>query len=472
MRAIARRRCAAPRFIAPAVAPGGDRARPALHPANFSRHEDRISCSPHGTYGERGNAAPQPTRMLLGLLVAGTLAILCGCAREEATEGADGAAVAESYERGPHRGRWLEDGDFALELTIFEDGVPPEFRAFLYENDKPVDPAGAEVEVILRRLGDRMDRIRFTPRGDYLLGDQEVYEPHSFDVEILVRRKGGEHRFQYASYENRIRLEADQLSAAGLSVDTAGSATIREEIALNGKIAPIAESLGRAMPRFPGIVRSVHAQLGSAVERGDLLVVVESNAGLNPFELRAPLAGTVIAKDVSLGEVVSSDRTLFEIADLSRVRVDLDVFRRDFGRLRRGQRVVVDAGDGSPRLETVLDYLSPVGSATTQSLVARAVLPNPDRSWRPGLFVTAVVEVAAQSVPVAVRADAIQRLRDWDVVFITAGDDFEAQPVELGRRDAAHVEIVSGLAAGQRYVSSGSFVLKADIGKSGASHDH
>jgi cobalt-zinc-cadmium efflux system membrane fusion protein len=75
-------------------------------------------------------------------------------------------------------------------------------------------------------------------------------------------------------------------------------------------------------------------------------------------------------------------------------------------------------------------------------------------------------------VPVAVDADAIQRIRDRDVVFIAAGDVFEAQPIELGRRDAERVEVVSGLAPGQLYVTSGSFILKAEAGKSGAAHDH
>jgi cobalt-zinc-cadmium efflux system membrane fusion protein len=200
--------------------------------------------------------------------------------------------------------------------------------------------------------------------------------------------------------------------------------------------------------------------------------VIESNESLHPFELRAPLAGSVIAKDVSPGEFVSTDRELFQIADLSSVWVDLDVYRRDFRRLRVGQPVRIDAGDGSAPVESTLSYLSPIGSVNTQTLLARAVLPNPDRSWRPGLFVTADVEVGASAVPVAVSVDALQRLRDWDVVFITANEIFEAQPVELGRRDATHVEIVSGLASGQRYVAAGSFVLKADAGKSGASHDH
>jgi len=154
------------------------------------------------------------------------------------------------------------------------------------------------------------------------------------------------------------------------------------------------------------------------------------------------------------------------------VWVDLDVFRRDFGRLRVGQPARIDAGDGSPPVESTLAYLSPIGSVGTQSLLARVVLPNPDRSWRPGLFVTAEVEVQESPAAVAVAVEAIQRIRDWNVVFLAVDGVFEAQPVELGRRDRTHVEVVSGLSPGQRYAANGSFVLKAEAGKSGATHDH
>jgi cobalt-zinc-cadmium efflux system membrane fusion protein len=400
------------------------------------------------------------------------LSVSPGCTRDEHAH--DGAAHTEAgaFERGPHRGRWLEDGDFALELTIFEEGVPPEFRAFVYRDGGPIDPSTVELQVTLRRLGDRVDRIRFAPRGDHLLGDQTVYEPHSFDAELVAREGGREHRFQFSSYENRVTLAAEQLEAAGVVLATAGPATIREHVVLNGRIAPNEDALAHVMPRFPGVVRSVHKRLGDAVARGDLLAVIESNESLQPFELRAPLAGTVIAKDVAPGELASSERALFEIADLGSVWVDLDVYRRDFGRLRVGQAVRIDAGDGSAPVSSTLAYLSPIGSPSTQTLLARAVLPNPDRSWRPGLFVTAEVEVDATPVPVAVPLGALQRVRDWDVVFLAAGDVFEAQPVELGRRDAELVEVTTGLAAGQRYVATGSFILKAEAGKSGATHDH
>lgn len=416
------------------------------------------------------------TRSPLVLALASALSFaltgLLACTRSDSTHEGDAHVESGSFERGPHRGRWLEDGPFAVELTIFEDGVPPEFRAYVYVDEKPIDPSEVQLAVTLRRLGDRIDQIRFAPRGTYLLGDRTVYEPHSFDAEVVVSEGGREHRFQFSSYENRVTFTREQIEAAGVAITTAEPATIRERVVLSGRIAPNEDALTHVMARFPGVVRSVHKRLGDAVARGDLLATIESNESLQPFELRAQLAGTVIAKDVSPGEFASNDRELFQIADLTSVWVDLDVYRRDFGRLRVGQPVRVDAGDGSPPVTTALAYLSPIGAANTQTLLARAVLPNADRSWRPGLFVTAEVEVGATPAAVAVTVDALQRIRDWDVVFLAAGDVFEAQPVELGRRDTAHVEIVSGLAAGQRYVAAGSFILKAEAGKSGATHDH
>jgi cobalt-zinc-cadmium efflux system membrane fusion protein len=408
---------------------------------------------------------------VLLLLLAGAFA----CAREQHAGDAHGHGehAGESFERGPHGGRLLEDGDFALELLLAAaGGGAPELRAYAFEGERPLEPSRVTLEAALHRLGGRAERIAFEPRGDHLAGVPAVAEPHSFDVEVVAREGGREHRFRYASYENRVTLDPDQLEAAGIELATAGPAVIREHVVLNGRIAPNEDSLAHVMPRFPGLVRSVHKRLGDPVAPGDLLAVIESNESLHPYELRSRIGGRVIAKDVAPGEMADGSRELFAIADLSSVWVDLDVYRRDFGRLRVGQPVRVDAGDGSPPAGSELSYLSPIGSVNTQTLLARAVLPNPDGSWRPGLFVTAEVEVGAAEVPAAVAAEAIQRLGDFDVVFVSFGDVFEAWPVELGRRDAARVEVVAGLEAGQRYAAAGSFVIKAEIGKSGAGHDH
>lgn len=378
---------------------------------------------------------------------------------------------SEPHERGPHGGRLFESESFGLELTLFETNVAPEFRAYVYRNGEPRDPADVTLEVRLNRLSGRTDLIRFSPREGYLLGDREVSEPHSFDVEVSARDAAGEYRFAYSSHENRVVLNPEQVIAAGIVVEQAGPASIRELRPLSGRVVANEDALAHMAPRFPGVVRSVHKRLGDPVAKGDLLAVIESNESLHPYELHSRLAGSVLARDVSPGEFVSTDRPIFTIGDLSTVWVDLDVYRRDFSGLARGQRVWVDPDDGSAPVESTLAYLAPIGSVSTQTLLARVVLANAEGRWRPGQFVSAKVLVAEVPAAVAVRPEAIQRVRDRDVVFIADENTFEAQPVVLGSRDESHVEVVSGLAAGTPHAASGSFILKAEAGKSGAGHD-
>jgi len=148
------------------------------------------------------------------------------------------------------------------------------------------------------------------------------------------------------------------------------------------------------------------------------------------------------------------------------------VHRKDFPLLRVGQTVLIDAGEGGAKGEATIDYISPFGAVDTQTLLARATLANPNLEWRPGLFVKAAVVTQEEQVPVAVKAEALQTFRDWDVVFMKSGTLYEIAIVELGRRDGEWIEVLAGLAPGTEYVSGNSFVVKADVLKSGASHDH
>lgn len=384
--------------------------------------------------------------------------------------GGDGESGAEAFARGPHGGRLLEDGDFALEVTIFERGVPPELRVYPFRGGKPIAPSDVELSVELHRLGSQLDVIAFRPREDHLVGEREIREPHSFQVRVRARSGGADHEFAYESLEGRVTLSPEVARASGVEIEEAGPRRLRSTLELRGRIAANEDSLAHVLPRFSGVVRAVRKRLGDTVEAGATLAVIESNESLSAYEVRSPIAGTVVFKEVTLGEFVANDRELFTIAELSSVWVDLHVYAHDFGKLRVGQRISVDAGNGQAPAETTLAYLSPIGAENTQTLLARAVLPNPDGAWRPGLFVRATAELDALEAPVAVRASALQRMRERDVVFRNEGDVFEAQPVELGRRDGDWVEIVSGLSPGDRYAAQGSFLLKADVGKSGASH--
>jgi membrane fusion protein, heavy metal efflux system len=121
--------------------------------------------------------------------------------------------------------------------------------------------------------------------------------------------------------------------------------------------------------------------------------------------------------------------------------------------------------------ETVVDALLPLATRG-QSVVVRASLPNPDGRWRPGMTVTAHVIVAEKPVPIAVKESGLQRFRDFTVVFAQVGETYEVRMLELGDRDGENVEVLAGIKPGTRYVAEQSYLIKADIEKSGASHDH
>jgi cobalt-zinc-cadmium efflux system membrane fusion protein len=220
------------------------------------------------------------------------------------------------------------------------------------------------------------------------------------------------------------------------------------------------------------VVLEARKKLGDPVTKDEVLAVVESNESLRPYEIRSQIGGRIIKRDAVLGESVGQETTLYVVADLDVIAVDLAVPKQDFAKLKEGQKVEV-LGDGDLKGEATLNYLSPISSETTQTLMARAEMPNPEMRWQPGLFVTAEVVVEETEVPTAVKTSALQTFRDWDVVFMNDGTSFEIAILELGRRDGDMVEVVSGpLKPGTKYVTENSFVVKADVLKSGASHDH
>ena len=268
-----------------------------------------------------------------------------------------------------------------------------------------------------------------------------------------------------------VKLTAAQVAAASIELLTAGPRDLRDVLRLNGSVQPNQETLVKVTPRFPGVIRSMRKRLGDKVRKDEVLATVESNQSLTTYELKAPIDGTIIDRDGTLGEFASEARPLFTIADLSTMWIDLAVFRRDFSRVRLGDAIAIDAGDGGPSIEARIDYLSPIGASDTQTAIARAIVPN-DGRLRPGLFVDGRVKLSARPAAVAVATSALQTLEGRTVVFVRDGDSFSPREVELGNRDAEWVEVVFGVLDGDVYAAKNSFVIKAEIGKAGAAHEH
>lgn len=189
-------------------------------------------------------------------------------------------------------------------------------------------------------------------------------------------------------------------------------------------------------------------------------------------ELRSPLKGIIIKKHLTTGEAVKKDDDVFLLADFSDVWVNISIPAKDLKNVKRGQNVFVKDDNLGLEAKGKLTYLDSIVDEKTRMVTGRVVIANPDKRWRPGTYVTVELIFEERIVPLAVSTDAIQTIRDWSVVFVKYGNFFEARPLELGKRDGRNVEVLQGLSKGEQYVAHNSFVVKAEIEKSSATHSH
>jgi cobalt-zinc-cadmium efflux system membrane fusion protein len=197
-----------------------------------------------------------------------------------------------------------------------------------------------------------------------------------------------------------------------------------------------------------------------------------SSGSLNRYEIRAPFDGTVVEKHLGLGEAVREDANAFLISDLSSVWAEIIVSPKDMQVVRVGEKVVVQATSLSASAQGKISYVGSLIGEQSRTAKAHVVLPNTGEIWRPGLFVNVEVVSDEAQVPVAVAADAIQTVDGKNVVFVRVPGGFAAQEVTLGRASGKFVEIKSGIDAGTEYAATGSFAIKAELGKGSAEHSH
>lgn len=417
-----------------------------------------------------------PITIFAVLALGGAAGYLINNADSSNTAGTSDAhgAVPEEVKtvKGPNNGRILTDGDFTLELAIFEDDVPPEFRAWFSQAGKAIAPSDVDLTVKLFRPGDKVDVFAFAPTGDFALGDLEVGEPHSFNYEIITQHAGQTHRWAFDAPEMQTVIGIDGANAGGMLIAQAGPAVLEESLTVYGQVKLNGDKIARATPRFAGIIREVRKSLGDTVEAGEVVAIVETNQSLVNMEVKAPIKGVIVERDASAGETTSEGEALYTIADLSNVWVDLNIPKSSQGKVRTGLNVSINPDDGGNPASGKIAWISPISQAGAQTFVARIVIDNADGRWKPGLFVKAEIALGQDKVEVAVQESGIQSLFDFTVVFSQHGELYQARPLEIGRRSKGLVEVLKGIEAGESYVVNNSFLVKADIGKSGASHDH
>lgn len=380
-------------------------------------------------------------------------------------------AYAAQNEPGPHHGRLLIKEGFSIELLLVEKNLPPKFHVYAYSRNKIIPPSQVNLTMELIRLDGEINPLTFKPQSDYLESKELINEPHSFDIKIKAIYQNKTYEWALPSYEDRTQLSDAEANEANIQVAVAGPGVIKKYVHLNGRITLNRNTTANVMARFPGVVKNVFVEWGSTVKKGDLLATIESNESLREYEVRAPTDGRILERNISAGSVAGST-SLFTIANLADVWAELHVFPRDLGKVNKGQMVTLHSEEEDREVQSPISMLLPTTDPLSQTVIAIVIIANPKEEWRPGTIVRGDVLISENKVPLMIKATALQNYKNEPVVFIKAGNQYEMRKVSLGEKDRDWVEVKSGLRAGTQYVITNSFLIKADIEKAGAEHDH
>ena len=261
-----------------------------------------------------------------------------------------------------------------------------------------------------------------------------------------------------------VELTDQAMKLADVKLEKVKRSKIATFLELPGEIAFNDDNVAHITPRYAGIAKEVHTQLGKKVNRGDVLAVIESNESLSHYNVIAPIDGHIIEKNITNGEFLGEEDDIYVIADLKTVWVNCDVYPKNGQQIKIGQKIKIKAVGTDLETEGRITYIAPVYNGSTRSAVARAVISSQNMKWKPGMFVYASIEISSDKEVLTVSKNSVQVLDEKSVVFIPDGkNEFIPNEVTLGINDEKNIEITSGISADDLYVSNGAFEIKAKI---------
>ena len=218
----------------------------------------------------------------------------------------------------------------------------------------------------------------------------------------------------------------------------------------------------------------VDAEANVHMEREHLSELLQvSPESLNPGNLydrelipiRSPIDGVIIARNISVGQVVDTGFVAFDISNLASVWITAAVNQQDLSLMHVGVAAeVVTAGYPNQVFAGRVGMIGDTLDTQTRTIPVRIVVPNPDTRLRPGMFASAHIAEPETRDAIFVPEEALQNINGMSVVFVTAdGSTFQARTVTLGTRSEGKVEATEGLRPGDRIVVRGAFMVKSEM---------
>ena len=279
---------------------------------------------------------------------------------------------------------------------------------------------------------------------------------------VLNSRELAAARSQYLAARARLELASQNLSR--------DRRLLSDKVGTERAVVTSRQAFREAQIELNQAENALHALGYSPAQIAKVAELADTD--FNSYEMLAPLRGLVTRRHLTIGELVAPDDedAPMVVADLSSVWINLTVYQRDLGHVRAGQRVTIEAGGDIPDAAATIAFVSPALDEVTRTAAARVVLDNPHGAWRPGLFVSGLVETGEQTADLVVPASALTELDGETVVFVQTQQGFVPRHVVLGRVTPQAAEILDGLAPGERYASDNVLVLKSEFNRAALEH--
>lgn len=290
--------------------------------------------------------------------------------------------------------------------------------------------------------------------------------PHLMAILLLASSSTVYPSEHHEKEEPELTFSVELLREFGGEIASAQAGVIHQQVSLPGEVRLNKEAVAHITPRFAAKITKVRANIGDKITVGETLAAAESSETLVRFSLKSLIDGVVIKRHVVTGEHLSPDDTAFVVADLSTLWVDIALYPKQIPRVKAGQPVRITTSHGPAPVDTRIDYVAPLVDERTRTGLARIFLTNENREWRPGMFIEAIITTDEFPAAVVVPRSAVIDVENQATVFVQQGEHWQPRAVELGRNDSDQVEILKGLEVGEKYVSKGGFVLKAELQKS------
>ena len=266
--------------------------------------------------------------------------------------------------------------------------------------------------------------------------------------------------------ENIVTLTKEKLANVTLKTEAAALGGLGMTLKAVGRVSPNLNKTAKIAPTLEGRLTKLNFDLNDQVKVGDVIALVESPEMLGKaLELKAPMAGVIIERAATAGELVDKSKPVYTISDPAQLWAIAEVKERDIAAVKLGQDAAFTTltfPDEKFHGKVVL-----VGNqveAGSRTVEVRIAVDNTDRRLKSGMFADVEIVTTILDNVLLISDRALETEGENQIVFVALGDGkFEKRTVKLGLEQSGRVQILEGVKVGENIVIKGGFILKSEM---------